>query len=741
MGDASDGARVSGGNHVHRQSVLRRAFAGTVAALVVVVGALAAAPASATAPAGLDSGVPPVAEPATPSPATEATIVDMVDTSALFGGTVASATAQTPYPTTTPTDQRSVTTAQIILDDPATPGTQDMSTYCIDLNTDTTIGVHYELGTWSSADVPNLPYVQWILDNYYPKVPTAPAGGSDAEKVRAVQGAIWYFTDQFVVSRFYPAERAGVRAIVEAAQAALAGGTPPAPPLPTLEIAPASIEGALPGDLVGPFAVSGTVSSATIDFAAGVEVYSDAGGTVAVAAGSVVVPGTGLWVRYDADLAPEAFTLAASATVPAGNVFLYNGGNPPRTAAQKLVLAADTTVPIRATGEVLPPAAGTGVYAVDVEIAGAAAGDQGTVELTAECSFGGEVLTRALSVPAGSPAGTYAVATVPNLPAGTTCALTPVEDGGTPFASVTRVIDPPAPVTIVAGATTRAEATYTYSIPVPPSGALRVLLTVDGAAAGQQSALQLRASCTTPAPTPATISRTIDVPAGFTGSDVVVATVGDLPAGAECSVIQTVDGRNARASLSASDIEPASVTIPAGAATDVVVTDTYVVPAPPTGAVAVDVTIAGEAAGQQGAIGVTITCTLDGVSAQYPAAVAAGATGTVRAATIVDVEAESTCAAVQTADGANARAVLSSASIEPASVVIAASSTAVLGITDTFAVPAPAPTPTPTPTPTPHAGPLPATGGADVFPWAGAGLITLMLGIAAIAFARRRRAR
>lgn len=735
-GTRPTGARVSGGSHVRRQSVLRRAFGGTVAALVVV-GALAAAPASATAPAGLDSGVPAVPEPATPGPATEATIVDMVDTSALFGGTVASATAQTPYPTTTPTNQRSVTTAQIILDDPATPGTQDMSTYCIDLDTDTTIGVHYELGTWSSAAVPNLPYVQWILDNYYPKVPAAPVAGSDAEKVRAVQGAIWYFTDQFVVSRFYPTERAAVRAIVEAAQAALAGGAPPAPPLPTLEIAPASMEGALPGDLVGPFAVSGSVPSATIEFASGVEVYADAGGSVAVLSGSAVAPGARLWVRYDADLAPEIFTLSASATVPAGNVFLYNGDNPPRTAAQKLVLAADTTVPIRAAGEVLPPAAGTGTYAVDVEITGPAAGDQGTVELTAECSLGGEVLSRAVSVPAGSPAGTYAVATIPNLPAGTTCALTPVADGGTPFASVTRAIDPPTPVAIVAGVTTRAEATYTYSIPTPPTGSLRVLLTVDGAAAGQQSELQLSASCTTPAPSPAAVTRTIDVPAGFTGTDVVVGTVGDLPAGADCSVVQTVDGRNARAALSASDIEPANVTIPAGAAADVVVTDTYVVPTPPTGAVAVDVTISGEAAGQQGAIAVTITCTLDGASAQYPATVAAGATGTVRAATVSDVEAESTCSAVQTADGANARAVLSSASIAPASVVVAASSTAVLGVADTFAVPAPAPTPTPTPSP--HAGPLPATGGTDLWPWVTGSLLTLMLGIAAVAWGRRRR--
>src|SRR3546814_16984184 len=114
------------------------------------------------------------------------------------------------------------------------------------------------------------------------------------------------------------------------------------------------MEGALPGDLVGPFAVSGSVSSAAIDFAPGIEVYSDAGGSVAVPAGSALAPGAQLWVRYDATLAPEGFMLSASATVLAVNVFLYNGSTPLRPPAPQPVLHTSPTGPTRAPGAGIP---------------------------------------------------------------------------------------------------------------------------------------------------------------------------------------------------------------------------------------------------------------------------------------------------------------------------------------------------------------------------------------------------
>ncbi len=77
---------------------------------------------------------------------------------------------QTPYPTTITGTGRTFSTAHIVLNDPSSSSPGDILTYCIDLTTETEIGVHYELGDWSSANVPNLDYVTYILNNYYPVV-------------------------------------------------------------------------------------------------------------------------------------------------------------------------------------------------------------------------------------------------------------------------------------------------------------------------------------------------------------------------------------------------------------------------------------------------------------------------------------------------------------------------------------------------------------------------------------------
>lgn len=126
----------------------RRMRIALVSAVLVALGVGMAVPAAAV------SGGRPISDP--PGASTEATVVDLRDTSGLFGGTVPSATALTPYPSSGLQNQRSVSTAQIVLEDPASPGSE-IVTYCIDIDTDTTVGVHYELGNWDAADVPNLP--------------------------------------------------------------------------------------------------------------------------------------------------------------------------------------------------------------------------------------------------------------------------------------------------------------------------------------------------------------------------------------------------------------------------------------------------------------------------------------------------------------------------------------------------------------------------------------------------------
>ena len=66
--------------------------------------------------------------------------------------------------------------------------------------------------------------------------------------------------------------------------------------------------------------------------------FSDAAGTTPIANGTTVPSGTNIWVQ---DAAPGTVTLSASAqaTVPTGNVYLYDHNSPGLLAAQKLILA------------------------------------------------------------------------------------------------------------------------------------------------------------------------------------------------------------------------------------------------------------------------------------------------------------------------------------------------------------------------------------------------------------------
>lgn len=552
---------------VSRASAVRRFAALAFVPVVLAASLLSAAPVAAAPPAE------PVPFPTAPGPSTEATIVDMLYTSALFGGEVPSATATTPYPSSGLQNQRDVTTAQIVLDAPELGPGEQIVTYCIDLETDTTIGVHYELGEWSEANVPNLPYVQWILDHYYPDNPAQPSAGSTAEKVRAVQGAIWYFTDQFVVSRFYPAERTAVRAIVEAAQVAVQNLTP-TPPLPTLTVELDADVPLVPGELYGAYAVGGSVATSTIALNAGTEAYADETGTLPVADGDAVPNGSRLYLRYDPGVADQGFTLTAFGTVPAGNVFLYDGGNPPLQAAQKLILASDAPVPVRASAAIVPPESGT--LRVNASLAGDAAGDQSRIDLDVTCIDGTWQLQRTLSIPSRTPAGEFVLAELPNLVVGAECTIVQTDDRANSHATLTSSSIEPVSVVIVSDEIAEMTLANVYAIPTPPTGSLAVDVTIAGTRAGDQSALALTATCVVGE---AVITRDITVPAAVTGTS-TVATVPDLVPGAECSVIQSENGANATTVVTSTSIVPPTVTIAAGQTATIVVTNTYAAPAP-----------------------------------------------------------------------------------------------------------------------------------------------------------------
>ena len=245
-----------------------------------------------------------------------------------------------------------------------TGGGATLNLYCIDINTNTTTGIGYELGSWDAGGVsPRVGYVARLLNEYYPHT-NEPAGLTDPnEKAAAVQAAIWFFSDRYVLSTSDAALHNAVVAIVNQVKA---DGPLFQPPPPSLTITPPSASGAA-GSAVGPFTVTTDTGRrrrrrprdtgvATVT-ATGGSMFSDAAGTVSIANGATVSSGQRIWMRSSGGSSSAVLEAKATATVPSGNVYLYAGNNGVND-AQRLILAenATLTTTVKATAQFLPPA-------------------------------------------------------------------------------------------------------------------------------------------------------------------------------------------------------------------------------------------------------------------------------------------------------------------------------------------------------------------------------------------------
>ncbi|PJI51864.1 hypothetical protein CTI14_52185, partial [Methylobacterium radiotolerans] len=63
----------------------------------------------------------------------------------------------------------------ITIADPVSGATA--SAYCIDFSTETGIGAGYNIGEWDASNVPNLDYINYILNNYFPFNTANPLSG------------------------------------------------------------------------------------------------------------------------------------------------------------------------------------------------------------------------------------------------------------------------------------------------------------------------------------------------------------------------------------------------------------------------------------------------------------------------------------------------------------------------------------------------------------------------------------
>ena len=565
--------------------------------------------------------------------------------------------ATDPYPPANPTtgfSPKDEGFAGIIHGSP-TDGSPRLDLYCIDINTNTQPGITYALGTWNEANVPNVGFVGRILDEYFPNTDEPTALRDANQKAAAVQAAIWFFSDRYVLSTSDPL-RSIVVSIVNKVKSE---GPLVEPEPPSLTLTPSHQNGHA-GGVIGPFTVATNATRTTMR-ATGGAMFSDAAGTRPIANGATVGDGDQIWVR---STGPSTVVLEATAkaSVPYGNVFLYAGNNPGVTDAQKLILAKNGTLTttVEATAEFLAP----GSLIVTKTIAGPAAGKQSEVVIHVACDD--DVRRPDLVIPAGTHAGETSK-TYHNIPAGTPCTVTETVDGSNTSTTVVVSGDNGQQATIPAGGSATAGITDTYGF---APGSLLVRKTIAGPGAGRQGPITIRTKCDGNALTPDFV-----VAAGAPAGDRTKQYDG-IATPATCTVTETVDGHTSQVSVVV-DGSGQTVPVGAGAISEADIADSYgLVP----GQLEVTKTIEGAAAGQQGTVVIHTVC--QGTALTPDFVIAAGTAAGVQSQIYSNVPA-GTCEVTETADGHTATVAVSVTG-SPNTTTVPAGGAGTVHITDTY---------------------------------------------------------
>ena len=561
----------------------------------------------------------------------------------------------TGYPSSVPPDfsVKNEGFAGVIIGTPVGGGAP-LTLYCIDINTDTYIGYGYVLGTWDAANVPNVGFVARILDEYYPTT-SAPALANLNETAAAVQAAIWFFSDRFMLDPSDPLYSA-VKTIVDAV---IAQGAVPAPNPPSLTVTPSDLSGPT-GSVLGPYTVRSTAT--TTVSATGATMYSDAAATHTIANGSQVPDGQEIWLKSTGG-STAVLQATAVADVPSGNVYLYEGG---ASLAQKLILSQPATLntTVSATAEFLAP----GSLQVTKTIAGPAAGQQGAVTIHTVCN--GTALTPDFSIAANAPAGSQSH-TYTNIPAGSVCTVTETVDGSSSTVGVT-VTGSGQQVTVPSGSTVTAPITDTYNF---LTGSLTVNKEIGGPAAGQQGAVTIHVVCNGTALTP-DWTLTAGTAAGNYSH-----TWSGIAGGSSCIINETANGATDSVSV-ITDGSDQTITVGSGQNPQASISDTYnfIV-----GSLTVTKTIAGPAAGHQGQVVIKVTC--DGTELSPELVVNADQPAGDYSHTYTGIAEGSSCSAEEISDGSSSSVTVVTTGDVGTPVTIPAGGTATLHITDTYDFP------------------------------------------------------
>ncbi|WP_104161802.1 thioester domain-containing protein [Arthrobacter sp. ZGTC212] len=632
-----------------------RIWAGILLALLLV-----GAPLSAPANAAVDPE-PPRGEAPTSDAGTDIVITSLGEGRRNISGALPPLGDTWPidaYPTTRPAGYEPETVGFAgVINTQEVGGTTTAQMYCIDLRTSTRVGIGYENGTWDESNVPNIGYVNRILNTYYPST-NLPTGVNNNDKAAAVQAAIWFFTDGYVVDRGGNNLYSTVASIVNAT---IAAGPLEEPDAPDISITPATAEAAVTG-VAGPYTVTSEADQITVTVDDGFGLFADAAGTVPLT--NPVASGTQVWVRSeDGGTGPAAISARAVVTVPTGSVYLYDGATSGVDTAQKLILA--DTRELSSAASATATFFEVGALTVTKSIEGPAAGSQDAVVISIDCGPGYQFTFNIDAGTTGTPSETFT-----DIPAGTACTITEPTNGTNESVQVSTTIVPTA-VTIPSGSTATATVTDTYTF---TPGTLVVTKTNTGEADGAQGEVIISVVCTLDGAT--VLDTTVTIPAGTLTPE--AAEFPNLAAGTSCTVTETATGETTSVSVEVAG--EGTVTIPAAGSVTAALTNTYTFT---PGTLAVRKDIAGTGAGRQGTVTLQVTCSSGlNQTITIPA-------GTIETTTeeFPGLPAGTTCTVTETADGATTEVSVTTV-VDPAggAVTVPAGDGVEVTFTDTYTV-------------------------------------------------------
>ena len=365
-------------------------------------------------------------------------------------------------------------------------------------------------------------------------------------------------------------------------------------------------------------------------------------------------PGGTYNAHYTGILAGATCTVTETSNGSSGTVHVITVGNPTNVT---ISTDGNATADLTDTYTQVP-----GSLVVNKDITGPAAGSQGPVSIEVSCD--------------DSTLGTFDIAagltglqsqTFTGIQAGSQCEVAETADGSTSTVDVTvtgndQTVDVPPAGT----ATVTITDTYTAA-----NGSLTVNKSIEGPAAGQQGEIVIGASCD------GNQLPDFVIPAGQPAGT-FTHDYRDLPAGSVCTVLETADGSSGKVAVKNRG-SGTQVTIPAGAEATVDLTDTY-----ESGALVVNKTITGGAAGSQGEVRIGVTCNEAGVETTQPDFVIPPGTaaGTV-SMSYPNILAGSTCVLTETANGATETATAVTVG-SPQEVTISENGSATANVVNTY---------------------------------------------------------